>query len=885
MTKTINNKIVFYIFDIVKDNQNRIKKMKKKQVNINIIYYFLFCISHITSPMLFAGQVQRNDTIIQLKDSVTRQNIVNRDLNIRIATELNPGLITYFDQAIAGKIAGVQIMTNNGSLTSGSFIQIRGISSLLNAGQLLIVVDGIPLETAYTTSNLANILNPDDIQEITVLKDAATVGAYGMRAANGVISITTRKGKTDRLRINFSSTDAIQQVTRTASVMSAAEFRSIINTQGTDAEKALLGNASTNWADEIFQTAPATDNHLSISGGLAKNIPFRVSLGYLNENGILKTENAEKYNGSLVINPSFFKNHLNISLNLRGSIMNNRIANIGAIGSAAAINPTVPVTSSDSAYTKYDGYWQPASTTFGTPNPVALLNHTIDKLGIISYFTNFGLDYKLHFFEDLHFYINYANYFSVFKDEKTVLVFSPPNIQGLNHSLIQLMNNIDNLQVGFKYNKKIDKHSVDAFINYEYNSFQNSYMYVNNDFNGYYSDSKTTSYLVSFLGQIKYNYAEKYFITINSRLDGSSRFSVSNRWENSPSIGLAWNATNEEFMKNQSLSMLKARISYGTAGQQTYSNNSTVYNANLKGESTTLLNYGIDFGFQNNRVTGSIDFYNRKTNNLLKYEAIPTGSNSNQTILINAGTLNSSGGELTINVIPVMTDKIVWSVSLNAFYQKSIISDYNSKNITLIGFNGVNLITENGYAPAMFYALKQKYNNAGKPIEGSYYDINADGIINYNDYYAYHSATPDCLLGLNSILTYGNWSAGVSFRSSIGNYVYNETNAQLGNSQQNANIGYLSNITTDYLTTGFKTYQGVSDYYIENASFLKMDYFNIGYNFGEIMKNVKLKLAATVQNVFTITGYKGVDPEIPNGIDNGFYPRPRIYSLKINLDY
>ena len=863
----------------------------KRAINSHLTVYILLFISLLASPMLFAVEVQKKDSTIQHNDSTVHHYTSSKSQirTIRTAPQFNEGLITSFDQLIAGKIAGVQIMTNNGSLTSGSFIQIRGISSLINSGQVLIVVDGIPLETAYTSSNLANILNPDDIENITVLRDAAANSNYGMRASGGVISITTKKGKSDKLRINFSTTNAIQQVTRTANVFSADEFRTLINTQGTDAEKALLGNASTNWANEIFQTAPATDNHLSISGGLAKNIPFRISLGYLNEEGILKTDQADKVSGSLTLNPSFFKNHLNVSLNVRGTIMNNRIPNTRSIGSATSINPTMPVLSTDTAFTKYGGYWQPTSISFGASNPVALLYQTDDRINSTNCFTNFGLDYKLHFFEDLHFFINYANYYSGSTENKIVPTNSAQyyNFVGHKQNRIQTMD-IEFLQVGFKYNKRFGKHTIDATVNSESNQYQTTYYNYDGNFDGSgYSTQgyKTTSYLESYFGQIKYNYDEKYFITVNSRLDGSSRFSVANRWTNAPGIALAWNATNEDIMKDQPVNMLKVRISYGTSGQQPSSNTSTTYNANLKEETTNSLNYGIDFGFQNNRITGTIDFYNHKTRDLLRYVTLLFGTNSSQTLLINNGTLTSSGGELTINTIPIMNDKIVWSLSLTAAYQKSIISDFSSPSSTYISFNGVSLVTKDGYSPDMFYALKQKYDNAGKPIEGSYYDLNGDGKTGYDDKYSYHSAAPYYLLGLNSILTYGKWSAGISFRASIGNYVYNILDANLGYYYNGSEYGYLSNITTDYLKTGFKTNQNQSDYYVENASFLKMDYFNVGYDFGNIAKNVKLKLIATVQNVFTITGYSGVDPERPDGVDSGFYPRPRVFSIKADLDF
>jgi len=486
--------------------------------------------------------------------------------------------------------------------------------------------------------------------------------------------------------------------------------------------------------------------------------------------------------------------------------------------------------------------------------------------------------------------MNYANYHSDLTENRTIPTNSPQYfVHGYILNRTQQMN-IENTQFGFKYNKSFKKHNVAASINYESDSYFSSYQYSSAGIDGYNMVNQkynSPAYLSSLFAQLQYNFDEKYIITVNSRLDGSSRFNMSGRWENAPSVGFTWNATEESFMKDQSINLLKVRVSYGSSGQQPYNNTSTVYNQNLKWEATKTLNYGIDFGLHNNRITGSIDFYNRTTDDLLNYVSVPSGTNFNQTILANKGTLNCNGGELTINAIPVMTNKIVWSISLNASYQQSILNNYSTNGYSIpIDFSGnISLLNIDGYAPAMFYVLKQKYDSNGKPIEGSYFDLNADGKIDYNDRYAYHSAAPDCLLGLSSLLTYGKWSAGISFSASIGNYVYNETNAVLGCYQQQTNLGYLRNLSSDYVNTGFKTQHSESDYYIENASFIKMDYLNIGYDFGEIVKKVRLKLNATVQNVLTITGYKGIDPEIPGGVENGFYPRPKIFSVKMNLDF
>lgn len=853
----------------------------------------------VLSNLAFATTNQKNDSTINENSSIYNLD-TTCGANIRtifITPQLNPGFITSFDQAIAGKVAGVQISTNNGSILSGSSIQIRGISSIMNSNKTLLVVDGVPLETDYVSSNLATILNPEDIQEISILKDVAATGIYGTRGSGGAIEIKTKRGETDKLKINFSTTNAIQQVSRTLDVLSATDFRNLVNTQGSDAEKALLGNASTNWNNEIFETALATNNQISITGKFGNKVPFRASVGYINQDGTLRTEHLEQINGSLGINPSFFDNHLNVSINLRGSSNNNQIANVKANGAAASMNPTVPVRSIDPVFVdNFGGYWQsylPSGenvypNSFAISNPLALLLQNNDNQKSTNILTNIGIDYKFHFFKDFHIFMNYSDYISNIIENQTIPSNSPRYfLHGfiLNHT--QLFS-IENNQIGFKYNKYFNKHTILTSVTYDWRHNQNSFKFSSSGIDGYDSislPSKTESYFTSFLGQIQYNYAQKYYFTFNYTLDGSSQFSVSNRWINSQSIGLAWNATNEGFLKDDHINQLKVRVSYGINGQQPNSqSSSSIYNSNLKWETSKKLNYGIDFGLYGNRVTGSIDFYNNTTDDLLNI----LKGNSNYgypTLMINKGSLISNGGELTINLIPVLTEKIVWSLSFNAAYQNTIIKNLDLTYFNDLSFYGVQSITTDGYAPNMFYAYKQKYDNNGKPIEGSFYDLNADGKISNSDMYAYHSPTPDCLFGLNSILTYEKWDFGISFRASIGNYVYNQINAALGYFQQPASMGYLKNISTDYLNTGFKTYQGVSDYYVENASFLKLDYLNVGYNFGKISKGVNLKITATVQNVFTVTGYKGVDPEIPGGVDSGFYPRPRIFSIKLNLDF
>jgi TonB-linked SusC/RagA family outer membrane protein len=876
-----------------------------------------------------------------------------KDLTGSISTitskDFNKGSITTPEQLIAGKVAGVQITSNGGAPGSGSTIRIRGGASLNASNNPLIVIDGVPIDN-NGISGVANplaLINPNDIESFNILKDASATAIYGSRASNGVIIIVTKKGKAGKMRFNFSTQYSLSTLPKQADVLSPAEFRAYVNAHGTPAQIALMGNANTNWQDEIYKNASTTDNNLSMSGSL-KNLPYRVSLGYLNQDGILRTGNLQRKSASVTLNPKFFKDHLKIDLNLKGSINNSRFADEGAIGTAVRFDPTQSVHSSAKRYGGYFEWLDPSSTTglrkLAPLNPVGLLEQRTDKSEVKRSIGNIQFDYKVHFFPDLHVNLNLG--YDVSKGEGTVVIpdsaasayLRSPDAKhgGVNNKYLQKKSN-KLLETYLNYVKdfKSINSRVDAVAGYSYQDFSTT----NYNYPDYTTDGtvistpsfpfdKPENRLISFFGRLNYAYKGKYLLTGTVRRDGSSRFTEAHRWGWFPSGAFAWRMKEENFLKKINvLSDLKLRLGYGETGQQDgignydyiprysqanaqaqYQFGSTYYtlyrpsgyNPNLKWEQTATYNIGIDYGFLNNRITGSVDFYLKKTTDLLSVVDQPAGTNFSNKILANIGNMENRGVEFTINTQMVRNKTLTWDLGFNITYNKNEITKLtftNDPNFpgNLVGgiAGGVGStiqIHSVGYPKSSFYVYQQIYDKSGKPIEGLFEDRNRDGLINVDDLYRYKAPDPDVFLGAYSNASWKNWNAGFSLRANFGNYMYNNRFSNTGVQRNIIDpLGFLANGSSNLLETNF-TGNGdkylLSDYYIANASFLRMDNINIGYNAGDIVrKNTNLRIGANVQNVFTITKYKGVDPEVSGGIDNNFYPRPRIFVINLNLDF
>lgn len=851
--------------------------------------------------------------------------------------DFNSGLISSPEQLINGKVSGVQIMSNSGSPTAGSTIRIRGGASLNASNDPLIVLDGVPLEAggiSGNTGNFLSLINPSDIESMTILKDASSTAIYGSRASNGVIIITTKKGSNDRMKVSLSTTNSIQTRTKLADMLSHDEFVDVINSRGTDAQRALLGTSNTDWNDQIYQNAFGTDNNVSIAGRLAKNFPIRVSIGYYNQSGLLKTDKAERLTGSVSLSPSFFDDHLKVNVNVKGSVNNNRFAETGAIWAAATYNPTLPVYSGNHAFGGYlealDNVGEPVNAA--VLNPLGYIKQNKSTSKVTRFVGNADVDYRVHFLPDLKFHATLGYDYAEGKGK----VYVPAEAMhyyttgGRDYSYGPQKNTNRLLTTYLNYNKYLDswKSNIDATVGYDYQFWKStSPLYSElNTLGAVQSTSAATDQrhaLISYYARLNYTFDSRYMLTATVRRDGTSRFNKDNRWGTFPSVALAWRVSEEAFLKdNTVLSNLKLRASYGVTGQQdgignynylpvyTYSQTGAevqfgnqfintyrpeAYVSDLKWETTTSWNAGFDFGFLKDRISGSFDFYTRKTENLLATVAAPAGSTFDKTILTNVGNVDSKGIEVTLNATPIQTKDWNWDVSFNMTWQKMKV-----KNLSLVESSAVTntavgpwidgyqfQVLSEGYEPYMFYVYHQLYDEkTGKPIEGAYADLNDDGVIDSNDLYRYKSPAPDFIYGFSTSLRYKKWTLSTSLRANVGNYVYNGMAMNTGAwSTVSYNTYQLNNLNSSYLKTGFQNRQYLSDYYIENASFLKMDNLSLAYNFGRICKWFSMNASVMVQNVFCITKYTGVDPEVPNGMDVSFYPRPRTYSLSLGFEF
>ena len=873
-------------------------------------------------------------------------SVQRKDLTGSIATvtskDFQQGQITTPEQLISGKVSGVVVTSNGGSPGSGSQIRIRGGASLNASNNALIVVDGIPFSDVIDggiagAASPLSLINPADIETFTVLKDAAATAIYGSRASNGVILITTRQGRPGKLTVSFNTQATLSKIIKPVDVLSADQFRAYVDSNGTAAQIGLLGTANTDWQKQIYQTAFTSQNTLSVSGG-TKALPFRVSVGYLNQQGILKTDQLQRTTANINLRPSFFKNDLKLDINVNGAADKTRFANQGAIGAAVSFDPTKPVYQAGSSFGGfYEWTTGTAHNALATDNPVALLQQRQDVGYATRSFGNINADYKIHFFPDLHAHVNAA--YDVSQGDGTVYV---PGYAAQNYADTGLMSHYlqhttnTTLEAFLNYIKSVPsiKSSFNVTAGYGFYGFNvTNYNYASQRANGTVEANTIPTYAVdsafhsilSYYGRLIYTLDDKYIITANYRADKGSRFGGKTGYF--PGIAGTWRVNREGALKDsKTLTDLKLRGSYGKTGQQDlppqynylylpfyslsgggtqYQFGNTfynlyaplAYNTQITWETTAAYDAGLDFGFLNNRLSGTLDFYDRRTTNLLNVVPVPAGSNFTNQILYNIGKISSHGIEFAINAIPVNTKNFSWSVSYNVSYTKATVTKLafgNNDSASsepvggVSGATGTTIQTQAiGNNPYSFLVYQQVYGTNGKPIEGAYVDRNGDGIINDKDRYIYKSAIPPVTMGFSTTFTYKSWSLSTTLRANIGNYLYDNTSSNLAVTRQVANpSGYLQNTPVDILNTRFYNNQFQSDYYIKNASFLKMDYINLGYSTGRLSNYISnMRLSVGVQNVFTITKYKGLDPENPTGIDNNFYPRPRIYSVGLGLDF
>jgi iron complex outermembrane receptor protein len=864
--------------------------------------------------------------------------------------DFNKGAITSPQDLLVGKSAGVVITTSGGAPGSGATIRVRGGSSLNASNDPLIIIDGVPLDNNNVSgsSNFLSFVNPNDIETFTVLKDASATAIYGSRASNGVIIITTKKGKAGSpLRISYDGNTSVSSAIKYLDVYSGDELRQIaldhIDLFGAESLQK-LGSENINWQDEIFRTAISHDHNLSITGAY-KTLPYRVSLGYTDQNGIMKNTDMRRMTASISLDPTFFDGTLKVNANLKGMNTDHNYGEAGALGSAVNMDPTQPVRDGNPAS---DGYfqWENYGASLGTVNPVEQLMAADNTSNVKRVIGSIQFNYKVPYVPGLNANLNLAGDYTKSNGHNNRPTTSPSILTTpLNGKLSNYGGKNYNYLLDFylNYNRELSeiKSRIDVTAGYSWQHFKRKghtwtrgiededHPYQETENSSFY----TENYLISFFGRMNYTLMDKYLLTFTLRDDGSSRFLKGNRWGLFPSVALAWKMNEEAFLRNSNaISDLKLRLGYGQTGQQDIIGNDypaqasyiqsspgsyymidgkfiptlrpNAYDPDIKWETTTTYNVGIDFGFLKNRIAGSVDVYKRKTEDLLNTVTIPSGSNFSNALTTNVGSLENKGVEFSLNVATISKKDMSLDLGFNLTYNKNEITrlllndDPNYIGILYgDGMTGQKQVTRVGHPAYSFFMNKQVYDENGMPIEGLYVDLSGKGgTVNGDneDKYLYKDPAPDFLLGFSARFTYKNFDLSASARASIGNYVYNQVAAGASYDQM-WQIGYWKNFTRQLNHTQFVKRQFTSDYFVENGSFFKLDNVSAGYRFDNLTDKLSARISFTVQNVFTITKYNGLDPEVPYsdvgsiknvpGIDNNFYPRARIFTLGLNLTY
>jgi len=855
------------------------------------------------------------------------------------ADQLNKGLATSPADLLQGKTPGVQITTNGGAPGAGSTIRIRGGSSLSASNDPLIVIDGLPISsTGISGGDVLNTINPNDIESFSILKDASATAIYGSRASNGVILITTKKGKAGaKPRINVDMSGTFKTVAKKVDVLDAGAFRDFFMANyGDNADAvAALGNANTNWQDEIYHSTFAEEINASVTGGYVSKggnfkMPYRVSAGFLNNEGNLKTSNMNRTTVGFNLTPTLLDDRLTINLNGKGVFSHNSFADEGAIGAAVQYNPLQPVNKADGSYFRWESNGAP--NTMSTLNPVAMLYEQNKDSYVRRFVGNAQFDYKFKFLDGLRANLNLGLDISTTSgwnvtDKGSEISYhnKTENGSGLWEKYTQMRRD-QTLEFYLAYARELKEiySRFDVLAGYSWQHFFNKttdYKVANDGSGKEFSTTplfKTESYLVSFYGRLNYTLMDRYLLTFTLRDDGTSRFQ-NNKWGLFPSAALAWRISEEPFMKNVDwLSNLKLRLGYGITGQQNinqgdypsiptvhtnqagslYQLGNTVitpitpkgYASQIKWEETSTYNIGLDFGFARNRINGSIDIYKRTTKDLLNEVPVASGTNLTNYLLMNVGDMENKGIEGALNVVPIEKKDLRWEIGVNIAYNKNKITKLTaSDDPTYLGVETGGIsggvgnkiqIQQVGNPINSFFVFQQVYDENGKPLEGVYVDRNHDGQITDDDRYVYYKPDADVNIGLNTELSYKKWTLSASFRSSLGNYVYNNV---ASNTEMKADMwtnNFICNRVATAPYSNFSQAQYKSDYYVQNASFLKLDKVTLAYNIAPWVR-----VNFTAQNIFTITNYDGVDPEVAGGIDNNMYPRSRNFILGASFNF
>ena len=948
-----------------------------------------------------AESTQMLENLVVIGYGVVKKNDLTGSVTALKPDAKNKGVVVSAQDMLGGKVAGVSVTSNSGEPGGGATIRVRGGSSLNASNNPLIVIDGIAMDNNGVSglSNPLSLVNPQDIESFNVLKDASATAIYGSRGSNGVIIITTKKGRRGQSpSVSYNGSVTWSMKKKTIDVMDGDEYRAFVkeifagNTREENA-LSLLGNANTDWQNEIYRTALSHDHNLTVAGSVGTLLPYRVSLGYTDQEGILKTSDFKRYTVALNLNPSLFDDHLTFNLNGKMAWTKSRWADTGAVGNAVRMDPTQPIYSNDPKHAGVGGYfdwmqvngsdpaWPYTKNTNAPYNPVAMLDNHDNSGKTHSFIGSADIDYKIHGFEDLRLHLTLGGDFTSGHGHNiSANISNTSNYWGNTSYYRQTKENLQLSTYAQYYKDFNDKHHFDIMAGYEwshnwrkeYNESWGTYPSnsglfftdADRDIPGalnvtpgewvpgvsynvgdskvgaihgetaYYQQNglgyRTENYLVSFFGRMNYTYADRYLFTFTIRDDGSSRFKK--HWALFPSAAFAWKIKEEAFMNESAFSDLKLRLGWGKTGQQegigdynyfaTYvmGNGSAgsyydvagdgskakpnVYNPDLTWETTTTTNIGLDWGIMNQRLSGSIDWYYRKTTDLLNWATFSAMTNFRNAFYKNIGSLRNTGIEFSLNWKAISTTDLLWTIDYNLTYNSNkvteLISEDPSYFVTTggIGINGTAQAHVVGYPSNSFYVYQQVYDQAGKPIEGQVVDRNGDGMISESDKYLYKSPWAPVTMGLASRLDWKNWDFGFSLRASIGNYMFNNVMQGYHNVSPAAVFEevsgfYLNNRPRKSVEMGWQTYDTetiFSDYWVQNASFLKCDNITLGYSFNNLFKHgsyhgVGGRLYGTVSNVFCITKYDGIDPEVFGGIGGDIFPRPISFILGLSLNF
>lgn len=894
--------------------------------------------------------------------------------------EIEAGLATSVQDMLVGQTPGV-VVTTAGGPEGGASIRVRGGSSLNASNEPLIVLDGVPLDNGGVQGmgNPLAMISPENIESMTILKDASATAIYGARASNGVIIVTTKRGKSGKPQINFSANMYINHAHKRWDVLSADEFRNLIVErfgENSDAANA-LGDTSTDWQDEVLRTTVSSDYSLSI-GGTAGVLPYHANISYTNSNGIIKTSKMDRLTLGFNLSPKFFQDHLSVNANVKGFYVRNQFGDAGALSSAISYDPTHPVRSdlpivggtSGQKY-MFNGFYEVANVNSegvvqlndnASLNPVGMLENKDNYANVYRSNGNLQLDYSMHFLPELHANLNLG--YDVSKTNETNATAANSAEAWKNHEhygggyktdTYQFKSNTM-LEFYLNYKKEFDAASqmVDVVGGYTWQRTYNEGHYSGANGNAgvrtspglnyptlvdgkYYMDQNDATVdlvgkpfqadgissdgnyhwkdhlqLLSFYGRVNYGLLDRYLLTFTVRGDATSRFSKNNRWGVFPAAALAWKLNNEAFLESASgwLSDLKLRLSWGQTGQQevgssinympmyaiaspsvSYPNGlggwylpvyARGYNPDLTWETTTSYNAALDFGFLNNRITGNIEYYHRKTTDLLAFVAVPAGSSTTNMLNRNIGSLENYGVEFNIQARPVVTKDFTWTLNYNVGWNHNEITELTGNSVFKVGgISGGNGNTVQihavGHPANSFYLFQQVYDENGAPLEGVYVDQNGDGQIDEADKIINKSPDPKVTMTFGSQFRWKSWDLGFNIRASIGNYVYNNVLSTKAVYNDLFAYGLNNLVKNDHY---FEQPRYMSDYYLRNASFVRCDNITLGYTWDNLINDhLRLRLFGAVQNPFVITKYKGVDPEVFGGIDNSVYPRATVYSL------